>query len=167
MEFQKVYLRDKEEITVRCPACMMEKTIPSEKISGKHKFKVKCTCGSIFGVQRESRKKYRKQVDLHGILLKPDQKLRWGRTLSESQETRIKPINCRVCNISLGGIGVKLQEKVEIEEGDLMLARFTLDNSASTELEKKVIVRVVKDNYIGCEFFDTDKNDTTLGFYFL
>ncbi|MFC1531906.1 PilZ domain-containing protein [Thermodesulfobacteriota bacterium] len=167
MEFQKVYFRDEGMISIRCPACMIEKDIPSQKISGKHKFKVKCTCGSTFGVQCESRKKYRKQVNLDATLFKPEQNLRWGKTLSESQETNIKPANCQVCNISFGGIGLKILEKIEIEEGDLILVRFTLDNSASTEMEKKVIVRVVKDTYVGCEFFDSDKNDTTLGFYLL
>jgi len=167
MKFQKVYLRDDGKISIRCPACMIEKDIPTQKISGKHKFKVKCTCGIIFGIQCESRQKYRKQINLDGILINPGQDLKWGKTLSESQETRIKPINCQICNISLRGIGLKIPDKIKIEEGDLMLVRFTLDNSASTEMEKKVIVRIVKDTYIGCEFFDADKNDTILGFYLL
>jgi len=167
MEFQKVFLRDDGTISIRCPACMTEKNIPSQKIPGKHKFKVKCSCDSIFGVQYESRKKYRKQVTLDGTLFKPEKNLRWGKTLSESQETKINPINCQICNISLWGIGLNILDKVKMEEGDLLLVRFTLDNSASTEIEKKIIVRVVKDTYIGCEFFDSDKNDKTLGFYFL
>ena len=167
MEYQKAYIKDKGPVPIRCPACMTEKELPYQKIAGKHKFKVKCTCGSVFGIQCEYRGKYRKEVNLDGIVLMPSQNLKWGKTLSESQETKIKPINCRIFNISLGGIGLRLQSKLEIEEGDLMLVRFTLDNSASTEMEKKVIVRAVKDTYIGCEFFEADKNDTTLAFYFL
>ena len=167
MEFQKLFLRNEGMTAIRCPACMFEKDISPKKISGKYKFKVKCTCGSIFGVQCESREKYRKQVSLNGIILKPGQNLKWGKTLSESQETRIKPINCQICNISLGGLGLKIHDMIKIEEGDFILVRFNLDNSASTEIEKKVIVRAVKDSYIGCKFMDTDKNDTTLRFYLL
>ncbi|MBN1227762.1 MAG: hypothetical protein JXA79_12275, partial [Deltaproteobacteria bacterium] len=106
MEFQRVYPRDDRSIVIRCPVCLTERIIPPHKIPGKYRFKVKCACKSVFGVQFELREKYRKQVNLAGILLKPDQNLRWGKTLSESQETRIKKTNCRICNISMGGIGL-------------------------------------------------------------
>jgi hypothetical protein len=149
---------------------MTEIEIPSHKIPSKYKFRVKCTCNAKFGLQFELRKKYRKRVNLHGTLLKPGQNLKWGKTLSESQETRIKKTNCQITNISMGGVGITILDIVEVEEiqeGDILLVKFTLDNSASTEMEKKVIVRVVKGVYIGCEFFEADKNDTTLKFYFL
>lgn len=170
MEFQKVHLRDDRSIIIRCPACLSERIISPDKIPRMYRFKVKCSCNSVFGVQVELREKYRKQVNLSGIILKPEQNLRWGKTLSESQETRIKKTNCRVCNISMGGIGLEILDKIEvgkIKEGDILLVKFVLDNSAATNMEKKVTVRIVKGNYLGCEFFDTDKNDTTLKFYFL
>ena len=170
MEFQKVYPGDEGSIIVRCPVCMAERDIPPLKIPKRHRFKVRCACDFIFGVQYELRKKYRKQVSFGGILLKPDQNLKWGKTLSESQETRIKKTNCRICNLSMGGLGLEILDKHEIDEikeGDILLVKFVLDNSASTNMEKKVIVRVVNGAYIGCEFFDTDKNDTVLKFYFL
>jgi hypothetical protein len=167
MEFQKVFIREDGNINIRCPACMTEKVISSKMLSGKHKFKAKCACGSVFGVQCESRKKFRKQVDLGGIILRPDYGKRWGRTLSESEVTRIKPINCKVRNISMEGIGLTLVQDVQINEGDFIMVRFTLDNTALTEMEKKCIVRANSNSYIGCEFFDSDKNDTKLGFYLL
>ena len=121
MEFQKVYLKNESIVSIQCPACMIEKKIPYEKISGRYRVKVKCTCGSVFGIQCEFREKYRKQVNLDGILLKPEQSLKWGRTLSESQETRIKPINCQICNISLSGIGLKVLDKIKIIQEDLLM----------------------------------------------
>ena len=170
MDFQKVFPRDDNSIVVRCPVCMTEREIPAHKIPNRHRFRVKCTCNAYFGVQFELRKKYRKYVDFHGVLFKPGQNLKWGKTLSESQETRIKKTNCLITNISMGGIGLKILDKVEVEEiqeGDILLVQFTLDNSAATKMEKKVIVRVIESGYIGCEFFEADKNDTTLKFYFL
>ncbi len=167
MEFQKVFTRDDGTVLIRCPDCMTEKIISSQRIPGKNRVKVKCTCGTVFGIQCEFRKKYRKQVNIAGLLLKFSQDPRWGKTLSESHETNIKPINCQICDISFGGIGLKVFDKINIQEKDTILVKFNLDNTASTRMEKKAIVRVKRGNYLGCEFSDTDKNDRALGFYFL
>jgi len=167
MEFQKVFLRDEGTIRVSCPDCKTKRSIITRKIFGKHRFKVKCACGAVFGVQCEFRGKFRKKVDLDGIILTPGQDTRWGRTLSESQETRIAPINCMVRNISLGGVGLKTFSMVDIAVGDPIMIKFNLDNSASSEIEKKGIVRGIKDTFIGCEFLDAEKNDPQLGFYLL
>ena len=167
MEFQRVYPGDDNSIIIRCPSCMTSRVIPSQKIPRKYRFKEKCKCGSVFGVQFELRKAYRKDVSLDGILSKPEQNTKWGRTLSESQVTKVKETNCTICNISLGGIGLRLLDRIGINEDDIFLLKFVLDNSASTKMEKKVIVREVKDDYVGCEFLDSEKNDTILKFYFL
>jgi len=102
--------------------------------------------------------------------MKPDQNLKWGKTLNESLVTKIKKINCIIRNIAIGGIGIKVLDKAEVgktKKGDILLVRFTLDNSVSTKMEKKVKVKIIKDDYLGCEFFDDDKNDVKLKFYFL
>ncbi|MFQ5981728.1 MAG: PilZ domain-containing protein, partial [Candidatus Heimdallarchaeota archaeon] len=86
---------------------------------------------------------------------------------SESQLTKIKPRNCKIFDISLGGIGITTIGKHNIDEGDYITVKFTLDTPASPTIEKEATVRWVKGNYIGCEFIDTDKNDTNIGFYLL
>ena len=167
MEFQRVFLRDDGTIRISCPDCKIPRAIITRKVFGKHRFKVKCTCGLVFGVQCEFRGKFRKDVDLYGIILTPGQDIRWGKTLNESQETHIAPINCRVRNISLGGVGLKIFSMVDIAVGDPIMIKFTLDNSTFSEIEKKAIVRGIKDTFIGCEFLDAEKNDPQLGFYLL
>ena len=56
---------------------------------------------------------------------------------------------------------------INLNENDLIILRFTLDNSASSQIEKKAIVRSVKKNYAGCEFFGVDDYDRTIKFYLL
>jgi hypothetical protein len=167
MEFQKIFIKDDGTTSMRCPACMAEKSMHYEKLPRRHKFIVKCLCGSSFGVQFEFRKKYRKSVNLDGIILKQEQGDKWGKTLSESHVTKIKPANCKITNISVAGAGFNLIDSVKINENDLIIIKFNLDNSAATMIEKKAIVRLVKDKYIGCEFAEKDEFDTALKFYFL
>ena len=170
MEYQKVFPRDDDSIVVRCPSCMSERKISSNKIPNSYRFNIRCTCNSVFGVQFESRKKYRKDVNLHGVFLKPDQDAKWGKTLNESLETRIKKTNCMITNISMGGIGIKILdnlEAVDVKKGDVLLVKFNLDNSANTEMEKMVKIKVIKNGYLGCQFTEEQKNDTVLKFYFL
>ena len=170
MDYQKIYRNEDKSITIKCPFCMHERNISADKIPSKYRFKVKCKCGSVFGTQLELRTKFRKDVNLTGVFMRPDQKDKWGKTLNESLETKIKKVNCRICDISMGGIGIKVLDRLEageVKKGDSLLVKFTLDNSASTKMEKKVTVRVVRDDYIGCEFFEADKNDSKLKFYFL
>ena len=170
MNYQKVYLNEDKSVSIKCPSCMRERQIPFEKIPARYQFKVKCSCGTKFGIQCESRLKYRKDVNLEGTYMRPNQNFKWGRTLNESVETNIKKVNCRICNISTEGVGIEVRDDVEVgntKKGDILLVNFRLDNSASTEIEKMVSVKVIKDHYLGCEFFDKDKNDTKLKFYFL
>ena len=169
MEYQKVFLGQNYTIKIRCPYCLNEVVLPFEKIPKKLKFKVRCKCTKKFGVQVEMRKKFRKEVDLSGIFLKTyrDTEDKWRKTLSESQLSGIKPMNCKVMNLSLRGIGLVIPENVKIEEEDHLVIKFTLDNSASTQIEKEAIVKSVIDNRIGCEFIDDGNIDPHLGFYFL
>ena len=167
MEYQKVFLDEDYTATIRCPKCKHEKVVPLEKLTGKHRIKIRCKCKSVFGVLVEMRRTFRKEVNLEGRFINYYQDKKWGKTLSESQLTNIKPINCKVTNISLKGIALVAPENVKVEEGDHMIIKFILDNSVSTEPEKETIVKSVVGTRIGCEFIDSDRDDSTLGFYFL
>ncbi|MFC1495510.1 PilZ domain-containing protein [Thermodesulfobacteriota bacterium] len=171
MDFQKVFRREDQSILIKCPFCMEERNIDPEKVPSKHKFKVKCKCGSVYGIQLEGRTKFRKEVNFAGIILRPDQSDKWGKMLNESLETKIKKITCQIRDISMGGIGIKVLDSTEvigeIETGDILMVKFTLDNSAETEMETMVTVKVVRGDYLGCEFSEADKKKSKLKFYFL
>jgi hypothetical protein len=84
IEYQKLFLRSDGTVAIKCPACMFEKVAPYEKLPPKFMVQVRCKCGALFDVQYELRKKYRKNVDLEGIILKVVQDERWRKTLNES-----------------------------------------------------------------------------------
>ena len=70
-----------------------------------------------------------------------------------------------VKNVSMTGIGFETLAEHSLKEGDEVTVKFALDDSSRTEVKKRVVVRVVKDNYIGCEFADFAEFDKALGFY--
>ena len=47
--------------------------------------------------------------------------------------------------------------------GDELLILFTLDDNNDSLIEKKAIVRCVKQDYIGCEFFDSSPPGKAFG----
>jgi hypothetical protein len=167
MEYQKVFIGQDAPAVIRCPYCRKKKIISGEKLIGKHRFKVKCTCESVFGVELNFRQKHRKKTDLDGYVVKLFHEKRRPELLYESETTGSSPLNCKIMSVSRTGIALTIVDKHGIKIGDDIKVKFTLDNSASTEIEKKAHVKWVKDNYMGCEFFDTDKHDLTLAFYFL
>ena len=167
MEFQKVFIRKDATALIHCPYCRKKKVISGVEFRGKHRLKVKCACESIFGVELDFRQKHRKKADLDGYVVKLFHEKRRPELLYESVTTGSNPLNCKIISISRNGITLTTVYKHGIVIGDDIEVKFTLDNSASTEIEKKAHVKWVKDNYMGCEFFGTDKHDLTLAFYFL
>lgn len=171
MEYQKVFLKEGKSVEIQCPSCHINKKVPIEKVPKKFYFIVKCSCGFEFVVQRELRAKYRKNVHLNGVVMraKPDPDSKWGRALNESMESSTLS-SCIVINISPIGIGIILTGRSKrgmISIGDVLMIQFSLDNSASTKIEKMVTVKAVKNNYIGCEFLHDGKEDKDIKFYLL
>jgi hypothetical protein len=167
MNAQKVFINDDGNTVIRCPKCGLEREIPVQKLAGKHSLKVKCRCSALFSIEVELRKRYRKDTNLDGFLQKLYLTDVSGRMLYESETTNIKVLNCKIVNISKAGLGVTIMGPHTIEKGDHIKAKFTLDNSARTEIEKKALVKWVKDSELGCEFLDEDKEDKTIAFYLL
>jgi len=167
MDFQKVFVRQDGTAVIQCPNCGKIKVVSAIKLIGKHRFKVKCTCGSTFGVEIDFRQTYRKKTDLDGYVVKLFSEKKQPQLLYESKTTDSNPLNCKIISISRNGMTLTTVDKHGIKIGDDIKVKFTLDNSASTEFEKKAHVKWVQDNYIGGEFFETYKHDVTLAFYFL
>jgi len=167
MKFQKVFLKKDITTVIQCPKCRKTKVISAVKYIGNQRFKVKCSCGLVFGVELDFRQTYRKKSNLDGYVVKLFSGKRQPQLLYESKTTDSNPLNCKIISISKNGITLTTVDKHGIGIGDDIKVKFTLDNSASTEIEKRAHVKWVKNKLIGCEFFETYKNDVTLGFYFL
>ena len=167
MDVLKVIIAPDGTALIRCPGCGREKVVPTSRLKSKFKFKVKCPCSSVFAVQLEFRRRFRKATDLEAYFEKLRAQDRWGKIHWQSSGGGARASNCMVKNVSAHGIGVVPGASHDLHEGDFIQVRFTLDNSAATPIEKKAVVRSAATTYLGCEFLDEDKDDKHLGFYLL
>jgi len=165
--FQNIFVPEDGTVTIRCPYCLKEQLTYAKKFIGQHKFKVKCTCKAVFGIQLEFREKYRKETSLDAFIEIISKEEKWGKIMSDSLDTNPQSVNSKINNMSALGLGITVLGKNKIKKGDHIRIEFTLDNSVSSKIEKKAVVVRVQDNYIGCEFFQTDKYGRDLRFYFL
>ena len=68
----------------------------------------------------------------------------------------------------MGGLGFTALDQIRAQVGDTLVVKFTLDKEPPEIIEKEVLVRTIRDNYIGCEFVEESGfTDRTLGFYLM
>jgi hypothetical protein len=153
-DVHKVYVNQEGIAVLKCPSCEAVKTTTVDKFKGsKHVLKVKCTCKQTFMVELEFRKAYRKDIKLAGDFYHLVNRSARGRMM--------------VINISKTGIGFQVLGAVKIREGNELQVSFNLDDKHNSLIDKKVVVRLVKNNYIGCEFTEKTSHDKALGFYLM
>lgn len=152
---QKIYVSQDGVAVMKCPACALVKSADVSKLraSTQHVIKVRCTCQSIFTVKLEFRRTYRKETKLAGDY--------------QSLPTRKHTGRLTVVNVSKGGLGAQIIGANPFRVGDEARISFNLDDSHHSLIEKRVLVRLVKQNYIGCEFLDSTAHDKALGFYLM
>jgi len=151
---QKVYVNQEGFAVLKCPVCEATKIWKVQDFKGeRHIIKVRCKCQNIFTVNLEFRKNYRKATKLTGDFFGVSKEGIRGKML--------------ILNISKGGIGAQVLGMNNNQVGDELKVRFTLNDQHSSLIEKRVVVRLVKQNYLGCEFLDVDIHDKALGFYMM
>lgn len=151
---QKVYVNQEGVAVMKCPACEAVKSANVGALkTGQHVVKVRCNCQQVFTVSLEFRRSYRKETKLAG----------------EYQcLTRLKDSGkLTVVNVSKGGVGAKIVGFNNCRVGDELRISFNLDDRHLSLIEKRVVVRLVNQNYIGCEFLDSTAHDKALGFYLM
>ena len=119
------------------------------KINGR------CPCGHVFESFLERRKHYRKELKLPGSFV---------RFVSGKPAGRGDMI---VRDLSMTGMKLEVYENFNFAEGDELQVEFHLDDVKNTLIKKKVVIRNIKNGYIGAAFAQTGTDDTTLGFYLL
>lgn len=163
MAKDEVFVNQDNMALFHCPYCGKMKHVSVEKFKGKkHSLKVKCSCTRTFAVNLNFRKRYRKETDLDGRYLK----MAGGRPAKINTEG---DVNCKIVNISMGGLGLRILDGQAMAGGDNLIVNFTLDDKKQSELTRRVVIRHVKDSYVGCEFNDSDDHayEKTLGFYLM
>ena len=153
-------LKDGKTANIACKHCNRQKLLDISEIRTiGTRLKATCACGKEMYIKVELRREHRKSVNFDGVFirgrgerlaLKSDD---WGRILID--------------NISRHGIGFKVAGKQDVRVNDRFRVKFTLDNTASSVIQKEVVVRSVGEETIGCQFVGTDACDVTIGFYMM
>jgi hypothetical protein len=153
-------LKDGKTVNVACKNCNRQKLLQFSDIRMLGtQLKATCVCGNEMYIKIELRREHRKRVQLEGVFIRgPGDRIAiksddWGRIL--------------ITNLSRNGIGFKIFDKQDIRVNDRFRVKFTLDNTASSVVQKAVVVRSVEGGIIGCEFSGKDPCDVTLGFYMM
>jgi len=168
LDAARTYINDESHAEIICPQCRNRTRVPLESLGSKHQCKVKCACSHIFMLEIEFRDKFRKQVDLPGFYEIAQRAtganeegidIRWGNVHIDR-----KTPNCQVIDLSRTGIGFLVNDGREVNPKDLILLKFTLDNTANTEIIQECEVRHVNNNFVGCRMLNENVN---LGFYLI
>jgi glyoxylase-like metal-dependent hydrolase (beta-lactamase superfamily II) len=165
IHIQDINVRKDNRVAIGCPKCAQVRDLSVEKYMGrKHFLTLNCTCGATFGVNLDFRQNYRKAVSIGGYYSTDEA----GIGSDESGKIPTVPVNCRIQNISMGGLGFTTLDQMRAQVGDRLMVKFTLDREPPEIIEKEVIVKTIQDNYIGCEFIEESGfTDRTLGFYLM
>ncbi len=155
MESITINITTSRTVMLQCPYCQFVKNISLDQLGGvKHSLVVRCKCKKRFAVHLNFRKCYRKNVNISGKFM----------TLTPN----VSPfLDMTVCDLSKNGIAFKMFSHANIEKSDTLRVVFTLDNSKQTAIDKKVIVRDVRNDIVGCEFTELDLYERELGFYLM
>ena len=154
MEPQKAFVREDGTTVLKCPFCRHARTVSVQKIKDKKKvIKVKCSCQKSYSVSLELRKLYRKNASLNGKYI----------NLSLNNENGVMIVK----DISMGGIGFETVGGSHIEKGHELEVTFTLDDTHSSVIKKQVVVRIVRNKFVGCEYVHALEYDKALGFYLM
>ncbi|MDY6987106.1 MAG: PilZ domain-containing protein [Thermodesulfobacteriota bacterium] len=154
MEVQKVYVNPDNTAVVKCPHCDTTKVVHVGKFKGpKRRLKIRCTCNASLPVTFEFRKAYRKETSLQGFYAKapPAQ----------------APGKIEVKDISMTGIRFVTASPHTLRKGDEVIVRFTLDDRKRSKIEKKAVVRWIKERSVGCRFSESVQYDKVFGFYLM
>jgi len=140
METERAYVNpDDNTVLLRCPHCGTTKSHDVGKFKGsKRRVKVKCSCQEVFRISFEFRKTPRRETHRAGHYTKLPEAGKWHKMLAT--------------DISITDIGFTALSKHDLKIGDELKVRFTLDDDRRSRIERKAVVKRVKDMHIGCEF---------------
>ena len=141
------------ECTISCPACRREKKTSVDGVAyGQHSLRVRCACTTIFKVQLDFRRHPRQPVNLK------------GRYETFHQHHPSKGA-MRVTDISQGGLRCYVGGGNRLQTGYVLVLDFRLNDKRNNPVQSRAVVRSVRSNIIGCEFFDQDRNNSYLALY--
>lgn len=150
----KSFVKSDDGAMIVCPECDTAREISAAQFRHRNNLiKVKCKCGHLFKVTLEFRRHFRKPTELEGTYDLNRPAVGGGKT--------------KITNLSFSGACFEVRGVHDIKPGQEGSLVITLDNRKATVLFKKVIIRTVTGNSIGCEFVEDRAFEKELGFYLL
>jgi hypothetical protein len=148
----RVFINNKNEGEIVCPHCKTTRVInvPVQHISSKP-IKVKCKCEYNFLIILEYRKYHRKSVMFP------------GKIFDASSNKEIDDVN--ITSLSVTGIGFELTSYQGVNVNDILKISFSLVDNIDSTIYEEIVVKHVKDNFVGAEFRDQDKYQYELDFF--
>jgi hypothetical protein len=158
---KRVHVNKENLAAIKCPHCATMKLISVKKFKGdKHSLNVKCTCNNSFSVSLDFREKYRKSTNINGKYIKIDP------DISSMQAPNLK---CQIADLSLTGVALSIPGAHDLRVGDELVIAFTLDDNIGTKIQRRAVVRVIGQGFVGCQFDEVESPayDKALGFYLM
>lgn len=158
---KRVRVNKENLAAIKCPHCATMKLISVKKFKGdKHSLNVKCTCNNSFSVSLDFREKYRKSTNIAGKYTKIDP------AVSAIQPPHLK---CQIADLSLTGVALSIPGAHDLRVGDELVIAFNLDDKVETPIQRRAVVRVIGQGFVGCQFDEVESPayDKALGFYLM
>lgn len=153
MKVQKSFVKTNDTASIQCPRCSLVKNISVAKFrSNRHTVKTRCSCDNTFMVALDFRRHYRKPTNIVGVYTTIGSPGSGGGQM-------------QVDNISRSGVGFSVSGSHRMAIGQKALLNFRITDKKQTELTKKVIIKRVNTNKIGCEFINQNQIGKDLGFF--
>lgn len=148
----KAFVNEEGQATLVCPHCSSVKNVSVGQFRERqHKLKVRCSCSTVFTVNLDFRRCFRKPTKLEGIYDMIPPAVGGGKVL--------------VANLSIDGACFEVAGLHKLSIGQKGHINFTLDDRKMTRLKREFVIRMVSGNAIGCEFKKTLAFEKELGFY--
>lgn len=149
METVQANVDSENQATFLSPCCGRPFNLSVTKYKNiKHELTIRCNCREQFQLLLDFRRFHRNDVILVGE----------AKNLSKRNDTWNV---ITVVNLSIGGLRFKVLEPSNMQKGDKVRVRFTLDDPQEALIDKEVIVRNTRNNEIGCEYmsFTNEEKD--------
>jgi len=155
---EKVFIYKDNKAIIICPKCEKSKAIDvSEELGSKYlvRLKHKCSCGYLYIVLLERRKRHRKIINLPGTY-----------TCFVSGEKKAKE-SMTIQDITRAGLSFKPDESAnqKFNMGNTLFLEFHLDDKSKSLIKKEAVIKNIRSPYIGVEFSSVDLYDQALGRY--
>ncbi len=153
----KVFVQPDNTATIYCRWCNKTKEMDVSRFKGHVNFRVKCSCGKTSKIQLEFRSQFRKKTELRGSYRIID---KGGKPLDAGVMT--------VVELSRKGVRMEIRDlPLDLEPGDLVHIRFTLDDKNQTRIDRTVIVKNIHPPYVGATFHRSTDTDNSIGYYLM